>query len=137
MSQRRSQPTIRLSTRLLSPCVRHTPWPPQNHSMWTGTPLAWIRSKLRIASLGVKSVSAVPWTSSVGTRICETSASPGPRLANQARSSSERWPVASPSASAEVMCGSTVPVCTPAGLMMPSAVAVGIPRPPARRPSRP
>jgi hypothetical protein len=97
--------------------------------MWTGTPLRLISSKLRIASLGVKRVSAVPWTSSVGTRICETRASPGPRLSNQARSSLERWPVARPSASAEVMWGSTVPVCTPAGLMMPSAVAVGMPRP--------
>ena len=129
MSQRRSQPTTRVSTRLLSPCVRQTPWPPQNHSMCTGTPLALIWSKLRIASLGVKRVSAVPCTSSVGTRICETSASPGPRLSNQARSSADRWPVASPSVSAETMCGSTVPVCTPAGLMTPSAVAVGMPRP--------
>ncbi len=129
ISQRRSQPTTRASTRLLSPCVRHTPWPPQNHSMCTGTPLAFSSSKLRIASLGVKRVSAVPCTSRVGTRICETSASPGPRLSNQARSSADRWPVARPSVSAEVMCGSTVPVWTPAGLMTPSAVAVGMPSP--------
>ena len=97
--------------------------------MWTGTPLALSSSKLRIASLGVNSVSAVPCTSSVGIRICETSASPGPRLSNQARFSADRWPVARPSSSAEVMCGSTVPVCTPAGLITPSAVAVGMPRP--------
>ena len=87
ISQRRSQPTTRASTRLLSPCVRHTPWPPQNHTMCTGTPLAFSSSKLRIASLGVNRVSAVPCTSRVGTRICDTSASPGPRLSNQARSS--------------------------------------------------
>ena len=129
MSQRRNQPTMRASTRLLSPCVRHTPCPPQNHSMCSGTPLFFSSSKLRIASLGVNSVSAVPCTSSVGTRICDTSASPGPRLSNQARFASDRWPVARPSVNAEVMCGSTVPVWTPAGLMMPSAVAVGMPSP--------
>ena len=58
--------------------------------MCTGTPAAFSSSWLRIASLGVKSVSAVPCTSRVGTRMRETSASPGPRLSNQARFSGDR-----------------------------------------------
>ena len=58
----------------------------------------------------VNSVSGVPWSSSVGTRIRETSASPGPRDSNHARSAAESLPVAAPEPNAEVMWLSSRPV---------------------------
>ena len=81
-----------------------------------------------IASSSVNSVSAVPWISSVGTRIAFTS-DDGPRESNHARSSADSLPVLAPETNAEVMCGSSVPVCTPAGETMPSRPEVGTPAP--------
>ena len=89
--------------------MRQTPWPPQNHIIFVGTPLAFRISSLVIASLSVNSVSAVPSTRKVGTVICLTR-SPGPREANQSRSSSESFPVAAPEVNADRMCGSSRPL---------------------------
>jgi hypothetical protein len=58
--------------------------------------------------LRVKSVSALPSTRKVGTVICLTR-SPGPREANQARSSALSVPVVTPVVNALVMCGSRRP----------------------------
>ena len=66
-----------------------------------------------IASSRLNSVSAVPWTSSVGTRILLTR-SLGPRESNHARSSADSFPEVTPVANALVMCGSRVPVAEPA-----------------------
>jgi hypothetical protein len=52
----------------------------------------------------------VPCNSIVGTRIRFTSASPGPRDSNHARSSADSVPVVVPLANAEVMWLSSRPV---------------------------
>ena len=109
--------------------VRHAPWPPQNQIILCGTRLRRRIASLRTASLGVNSVSAVPWRISAGTRTLLTSASAGPRESNHARSSALKRPVVRPEAKAEVMCGSSVPGWTPAGEIAPSIVAVGAPAP--------
>jgi hypothetical protein len=109
------------------------PCPPQNQSILIGTPLRWRISALRMASDRVKSVSAVPWTSIVGTRIFSTSSS-GPRESNHARSSAEILPEATPLVNAETMCGSRPPVCGPAGLSSPSPLAAGSPAAKSRLP---
>ena len=69
---------------------------------------------MRIASVVVNSVSAVPCRSSVGTRMRLTSASPGPRDSNHARSSADSLPVVVPEMKADPMCGSSRPLAWPA-----------------------
>ncbi len=71
-----------------------------------------------IASLSVKSVSAVPSTTKVGIVSCLTSPL-GPRLSNQARSSALSVPVAAPLVKALRMCGSSRPL----EVGMPSVVS--------------
>src|SRR3954469_6105504 len=89
--------------------VRHTPCPPQNHIIFVGTLVASRIEWLVIASSSVNSVSAVPSTRKVGTVICLTR-SPGPRDANQSRSSALSVPVLTPVVKADVMCGSSRPL---------------------------
>ena len=116
---RRSHATVAFSSRPAGPApVRHVPWPPQNQISLCGTPFLRRIASLRIDSLSVKSVSAVPWRISVGTRTRSTSASPGPRDSNHARSAALNLPVASPEANEESMCGSSPP---------PWAFAAGVP----------
>ena len=111
---------------------RQTPWPPQNQIIFTGTPLRLRILWLAIASLSGKTVSALPCSSSVGTRILSTSG-PTPRERKNATVWSEKRPVDAPSTSAWLICGFSPPVCGPAGLVTPPVTAV-CPAPPRTEP---
>ena len=108
-----------------------TPWPPQNQIIFTGTPLRFRIAWLRIASLSVNSVSAVPWRSSVGhadprdQRSGAAGAEEGDGLLGEAarrRALDQRL----------VDLRVEAPVCGPAGLITPP-VTDGWPAPPSSR----